>query len=454
MFNSIRIKLTLWYAGVLGLLVIGFALLTYISVAKILLKETDENLLAMSKNFVSAVNVEETGEDDKPLPNDNIEEVIKEFKFQDYQLFVYSADGNLIAKTSDEKVPSDFPADSYHSFNSDDKKNLRVFATPFKISNVDYKLLIYRDLAEQSKITKQLFYIFSIAVPIVLLLAIWLGYLLAKRSLKPVSQISRQAQMISANNLHERLLVENERDEIGILASIFNDLLERLENSFELQRRFMADASHELRTPLVIVRGESEVALSKERPNEELRESLAIVNDESKRLTKIVEDLFTLSRADAGQFKTNFRQVYLDEILADCVRNVRVLTDKKQISLEISTEETEISGDEQLLRRLFLNLLDNAVKYNREGGKISVKLANKTFTISDTGFGIAQDEQAKIFERFYRTDKARSRTEQSITSGAGLGLSISKWIAELHHARLKLSESDSTGSTFTIIFPH
>ena len=453
MFDSIRTKLTLWYAGVLAFLVIGFAALTYISVTQILTRETDENLFAMSKNFASAVNSEETGEEDKHSGNEAIAEAIKEFKFQDVYIFVFSDNGNLIAKTSDANFPFDFPDNSYTTFQFNNQ-SFRVFSTPLKSADSNYNLLIYRNLAEYSKIKTRLSNIFLIVVPLVLLLSIWCGYWLAKRSLKPVAEISRQAKTISANNLHERLLVKNERDEIGSLASIFNELLERLENSFEQQRRFMADASHELRTPLVIIRGESEVALAKEnRPNEDLRESLAIVNDESKRLTKIVEDLFTLSRVDAGQFKTNFKQVYLDEILADCVRSVRVLADKRQISINLSATETEISGDEQLLRRLFLNLLDNAVKYNREGGELTVNLANNIVTVSDTGFGIAETEQAKIFERFYRTDKSRTRGEESNTSGAGLGLSIAKWIAELHQAELKLAKSDESGSTFSIIFP-
>ncbi len=451
MFDSIRTKLTLWYAGVLAILIIAFAAITYFSVNRILMQETDENLSAMSKNFASAVSSEQTTEDDKLSESAAIAEAIKEFKFQDFQIFTFSNDGKLIAKTSDVNFPANFPDNSYTTFQFNNQ-TFRVFLTSLKLSEKEYKLLVYRDLAEQSKIKTRLSNIFLIAVPLVLLIAIWLGYFLAKRSLKPVSEMSRQAKSISANNLHSRLLVKNERDEIGSLASVFNDLLERLENSFEQQRRFMADASHELRTPLAIVRGESEVALAKEnRPNEDLRESLAIVHDESKRLTKIVEDLFTLSRADAGPFKTNFKQVYLDEILADGIRSLRSLAEKRQISINLSTVETEISGDEQLLRRLFLNLLDNAVKYNRKGGEISVNLANNAVTISDTGFGIAENEQVKIFERFYRTDKSRTRGEES--SGAGLGLSISKWIATLHQAELKLVRSDESGSTFSIQFP-
>jgi heavy metal sensor kinase len=453
MFNSILTKLTLWYAGVLAFLVIAFAVLTYFSVARILTQETDENLLEMSKTFTSLVIAEGAGEDEGVSENDAITEVIKDFRFKDFQIFVFSRKDELIAKTSDDDFSSDFPDNAYTTFQLDNR-TFRVFSTPLNIVSSDHKLLISHNLAEQSEIKNRLLKIFLTLIPLILLAAILLGYFLAKRSLRPITEMSRQAKMISANNLNSRLSVKNERDEIGSLAVVFNELLERLENSFETQRRFMADASHELRTPLAIVRGESEVALAKEnRSHEELRESLAIVSDESGRLTKIVEDLFTLSRADAGQFKTNFKQIYLDEILSDCLRNVRVLAEKKSLSVNFSAEETIISGDEQLLRRMFLNLFDNAVKYNRKDGEISVNLTDNTVTISDTGIGIAADERTKIFERFYRTDKSRTRGEEPNTSGAGLGLSIAGWIAELHQAELKLSESDESGSTFIVIFP-
>jgi heavy metal sensor kinase len=453
MFNSIRVKLTLWYAGVLALLIIAFAIITYLSVNRILTQETDEDLLEMSKTFTSLVNAEGAGEDEGVTEKEAIKEVLKDFRFKDFQISVFSKNGELIEKTSAEDFPYNFSENSYINFQQNNQ-SFRVFCSPLNIVNNEFKTCIYYNLIEQTEIKKRLSNTFLIMIPLILLLSGLLGYLLAKRSLKPISEMSKQAQTISANNLNSRLLVKNERDEIGSLANVFNDLLERLENSFEQQRRFMADASHELRTPLAIIRGESEVALSREdRPNDDLRESLSIVNDESTRLTKIVEDLFTLSRADAGQFKTNFKQLSVDEILADCVRNVRVLSDKKEISLEFESEETEISGDEQLLRRLFLNLLDNAVKYNLKGGKITVRLENNVVTVTDTGWGIVQEEQTKIFERFYQIDKSRTRGEELNKSGAGLGLSIAKWIAELHHADLKLVKSDESGSTFSVIFP-
>ena len=216
----------------------------------------------------------------------------------------------------------------------------------------------------------------------------------------------------------------------------------------------MADASHELRTPLAIVLGESEVALSKtNRTSKDYQESLAIVHDESKRLSKIVEDLFMLARVDAGQFKMNFAEIYVDEIVADCVRSIRTLAEKRQIEIDIKLEETQIRGDEKLLHRLFLNLLDNAVKYNIDGGMISVIVQNNQVNISNTGVKIAEDDQFKIFERFYRVDKARSRSEENTSSGAGLGLSIADWIAELHQATLELIVSNEKHTTFSVKFP-
>lgn len=453
MLDSIRTRLTLWYAGVLTLLIIAFATITYISVSRILAAETDKTLLEVAQNFASVAKDEVANEDDAPSDQEAFAEIIKEFKFQNTHIFVLSNDGKILDQTSDLDLPTDFSTDSYNTFEWRHQR-FRVFSTTLTLGVNSYKLLIYGDLAEQIEIKGQLTEYFAILVPVILILAVGLGYWLAKRSLKPVSEIGRQARSISASTLNSRLLVRNERDEIGTLAGVFNDLLERLENSFEQQRRFMADASHELRTPLAIVRGESEVALSKEdRPNSELRESLSIVNDESKRLTKIVEDLFMLSRVDARQITGNFTTVRLDEILADCARSVRVLADKKNVSLTISATETPIAGDEILLRRLFLNLLDNAVKFNREGGNIAISLLDRCVTIADTGCGIPRDEQTKVFDRFYRTDRSRNRGDEAMMNGAGLGLSIAKWIAELHHAELKVARSDETGTVFEVNFP-
>ena len=270
--------------------------------------------------------------------------------------------------------------------------------------------------------------------------------------------MSEQARRIGADNLDARLSVRNPDDELGHLAGSFNGLLDRLNASFDRQKRFVADASHELRTPVAILCGETEVALAKEdRSQQEYRETLRILADESKRLKRIVEDLFTLARADAGQYPLSYTDFYLDELAAECAKNVRTLAAAKQITLACEAGgEALIRADESLVRRMLLNLLDNAIKYTQPGGSVSVRVAHRDgmydLSVIDTGPGIPADLRSRIFERFFRVDKARSREEQD-GSGAGLGLSIGAWIATAHSGNLGLIRSGSEGSTFTATLP-
>jgi signal transduction histidine kinase len=293
------------------------------------------------------------------------------------------------------------------------------------------------------------------------------GHFLARKSLAPVVAMSEKAARMGAQNLHERLPVLNPRDELGYLASTFNDLLERLTRSLEQQRRFMADASHELRSPVSIIRGEAEVALSQTRAPEEYRGSLAIALDEARRLSQIVDDLFTLARADAGQYPLRPRDFYLEELAVECVRAVRSMAAARGITLSYKPDaEMPVHGDEALVRRLMMNLLDNAIKYTPEGGKINVACARSgseySLTVRDSGPGIPPEAQEKIFERFFRLDPARTQDRRELgtaetpapaTTGAGLGLAIARWIAEAHHGRLLLLHSDASGSTFAAFLP-
>jgi len=231
-----------------------------------------------------------------------------------------------------------------------------------------------------------------------------------------------------------------------------------LDHSFEHQRRFMADASHELRTPVAILCGEADVTLSQPtRSPEDYRASLDILRAEAKRLKHIVEDLFTLARADAGQHPLTPANFYLDELITECSRSMKTLAAAKQITLTCSaSKELPIQADEALLRRMIVNLLDNAIKYTPPGGRVSVSCdaedSRYVMTVSDTGLGIPLDLQPRIFERFFRADKVRSRSG-SDGGGAGLGLSISEWIVQAHGGKLELTRSDKDGSTFTVYLP-
>jgi len=323
----------------------------------------------------------------------------------------------------------------------------------------DYFIAAAEPRAELSDSLELLRGIFLIAVPLALVLAGAGGWFLARKSLAPVVLMAEGARRISAENLNERLPVPNPRDELGQLADTFNELLARLDAAFAQQRQFMADASHELRTPLSVMRTAAAVTLEQpRRPEAEYREALTLMHEQARRLTRIVKEMFTLARADAGRRPLDAQDFYLDELVAETARAASVLAERKQIALELAPlRETPFKGDEDLLRQLLLNLLDNAIKFTPAGGTIHLELEEKgecyLLTVADTGIGIPAEAQPRIFERFFRVDKARSRAQQEQGSGAGLGLSIARWIAEAHGGVLRLAHSDPTGSTFVVSLP-
>jgi two-component system, OmpR family, sensor kinase len=261
--------------------------------------------------------------------------------------------------------------------------------------------------------------------------------------------------------------VPNASDEYGQLATVINGLLARIESAFEQQRRFMADASHELRTPIAIVRGEADIALAMpDRPHDEYREALSVVRAESRRLSRIVHDLFLLARADAGQQQLQLRQFYLDDLIADCTRAARSLASRRNMTLTSNvTTEAAVSGDEDLMRQLILNLLDNALKYCSEGGTVEISLCtgpgSHRVIVRDSGPGIPPDVATHVFDRFYRGDGARARDAASTARmrddahgvGAGLGLAIARWVAEAHGGSLVLAHSSLDGSEFVLTLP-
>lgn len=475
MFNSAKMRLTVWYAGVLALTLGVFAVLTYLLFSYTLENQTNRTLSEVAGVFETTANREIEDEDkvlDSKKGDESLRDAAIELGFKDYQVFAFSADKRLIAATkvsdSDSQISTETAENQLRNFKPEangnffdfqnDNETFRAFFYPFKVRNQNYQLIAVHSLDDQQELLRQVRYAFLISVPLALLAASFGGYFLAKKSLAPLSEMSQKAEDITAKNLHERLPVKNERDELGSLASKFNELLSRLDKSFEQQRRFMADASHELRTPVAIVRGEADVILGKEKRDEsEYRESFAIVQSEAERMTRIIEDLFTLARVDAGQQPLRKETIYLDEILSEAVKSFRTVAKSRNISLRFETpEEMKFSGDSQLLRRLFTNLIDNALKHAKSHVKVSAEKRNNFFEINveDDGAGISPEAQPHIFERFYRADKARSREEKAQTgSGAGLGLAISKFIAEAHDGNLSLAKSDANGSIFTVKFP-
>jgi heavy metal sensor kinase len=299
------------------------------------------------------------------------------------------------------------------------------------------------------------------AVIVAVLLSALAGYVLARKSLRPVTAMSEQADRIGAANLHERLPVANRHDELGQLATTFNRMLDRVDSAFEQQRRFMADASHELRTPVAILRGEADVTLSSdERTREDYRGALVVVRDAADRLSRTVNDIFLLARVDASQVPTTPAPLYLDELVADTCRAMRSLAAQRGVILTCDTAgEMAYVGDTVLLERLVMNLADNAIKYSDDGGAVSVRLYRNArsilLTVTNDGRGIPPEAQPHVFDRFYRVDAARTAAAQGATStsGSGLGLAIAKWIAELHGGAVELTASRPGRTVFTFRLP-
>ena len=480
MLDSIRTRLTLWYTGVLALVIVVLCGVAYFIFWRSAVRRTDANLVELSDSFLVTLRAELEDQTGSDVFRTAAQEAIDEHHFRDTVYVIADETGKVIL-SSQETLPPNAPAkaarkqilssNSLQRFLAASKLSerlfghiavteagYRAFAQRFAAKGRTYTLIILQSLHPQKEMMEEAGAVFAWLIPLAILLACGGGYFLARKSLAPVVAMSSQAGRIGAENLHERLAIQNEKDELGHLARSFNNLLNRLSESFDRQRRFMADASHELRTPVAILRGESEVALSQQaRSPEEYRESLDVMHHEAERLTRIVEDLFTLTRADAGQYPLQPHNFYLDELISECVHSARTLAQAKKISLTFDgAPESPIHADESLVRRMLLNLLDNAIKYTPDFGRVSVSCQRNgkeyAVSIADTGPGIPPELRPRIFERFFRADKARSRSE-SDGGGAGLGLAISRWIAEAHHGRLELSRSDSTGSTFSAYFP-
>jgi len=479
MLDSVRVRLTLWYTAVVAIVLILLAVLTYFLYARNIAQRIDSNLVELADSFATTFNAELLDETGPDAPQKAARAAMVEHRFRDVVFVFQDSPGNILLSSldlpsaiqSNEHLTSglfasrDFQAiapltGSAHPFRTihGGRGAFRVYARPLSAAGRTFILIVLQSLHPQHELLGDIRNSFLGIIPVALLFAALGGYFLARKSLAPVALMASKARTIGAANLHDRLGVSNPRDELGQLAISFNELLDRLEASFERQRRFIADASHELRTPVAILRGESEVTLSRpDRSPAEYREALSILRDESQRLAHIVEDLFTLTRADAGQYPITPRDFYLDELASDVLRHARSLALAKEITLSPSIEpELLFHGDESLIRRLLLNLLDNAIKYTPQGGKVTLvckkQSAQYVINVTDSGPGIPSDLQPRIFERFFRADKARSRSETD-GGGAGLGLSIARWIAEAHHGQLELARSDASGTTFTVTLP-
>ena len=467
--SSIRVRLTLWYAILLGLPLAIFAIVSYVAFSRALVSSTDRFIGEALGAFTRELGAERRA----GLPvGEAMRVTVAEVRFRELHILITDPEGNVVARgdfTSDSTVgvPDERVLEFARAASTSEARSMRLRAAdgehllrvqPLDVDGRRFTLSGQYPLREAERMMAGIRRMFLIAIPLLILVAATSGYFLADRSLAPVASMASRAGEISASNLHERLPVSG-GDELVRLAQVINDLLDRLQTSFEQQRRFMADASHELRTPTAIVRTEADVTLSRpNRTNDEYRASVVIMQDAARRLTRIVDDLFLLARADAGHLVVQHAPLYLEDVVDDAARGVRQLADRRGVRIALTNMvEAQVVGDADLLGRLVLNLLDNAIKHSPEGGTVEIGMTRRNgecaIAVVDSGPGIPEAARSKIFERFFQVDAARARHDNSQTSGAGLGLAIARRIAEVHGGRVELLESRAGRTEFRFSLP-
>jgi heavy metal sensor kinase len=453
--KSVRVRLTLWHVGVMLVVLAVYAGVVYVFVRDNASRMLDERLhddfdwasdMLAQRPDGSISPYDETGEGDSPW------------------LQVWSLNGELLYDTPEARrnpVPYSHVL-AEQAENEDRVVTVRDLTPPYRVmsggSRIGGKPVVVQVARSEYTIwqdLQQLLSILLLGLPVAVGAAGIGGYILARRALAPVERMAERARTINAERLDDRLPVDNPADELGRLATVFNETLTRLESSFDRMRRFSADASHELRTPLTAMRSVGEVGLRGRRDEAAYREIIGSMLEEVDRLSNLVDRLLTLSRADTGQSKLVIDVVDLPELAEEIAEQLDVLAEEKRQSLRVHCDAVpRWIGDRMVLRQALLNLVDNAIKYSPVGGQIDIRVAQTsggtTIDVTDTGPGIPAELRSRIFDRFYRVDKARSREN----GGTGLGLAIAKWAVEVNGGHLTLEAAVNGGSRFRIVLPH
>lgn len=468
MFETVRGRLTLWYVSVLALVLAAFSLTLYVLVERALQARVDRGLRALLEvSTRSLAHDTEEGQSSQSAAQSTAAEMSN----PEQMLLIFDAAGKLLAGNHPEEEfklplpplsalpPNELQFYTLSEVEDADAHRLAVLRVSIPPNHLAYILVASQPLKVVAEEMEALHRPLWVAGPLALLLAGLGGWFLARKSLAPVVVMASSARRIGAENLGQQLPVANPRDELGQLAKTFNELLARLDAAFAQQRRFMADASHELRTPLSVIHTAARVTLRKQpRAEAEYREAIQLMDDEAQRLTRLVQDMFLLARADADRYPLQKQTLYLNDLLEEVARAGELLAAEKNITLKLGTApEASFYGDEDLLRRMLLNLVDNAIQHTPSAGSVELSLRPTAeayeITVTDTGAGIPPDAQARIFERFYRVDQARTHSAEIGNKGAGLGLSIAQWIAQAHDGSLTLNHSDQHGSAFVARLP-
>ena len=456
---SIRAKLTLWYLGIAAAVLTAFAVAIYLYLSQGLLRAIDTSLQHQAERIAQAML--------NPLNDDEVSQPDVLMLAPQF-VSIVDRDGKVIDRILDaesHEVPI-IKAALYAAAQDLKPRFDNVEVTPTEPARIVtwpvrddegeiFFIVVGHSLKELYQAQRQLLLLLAVSNPVALVLAFLGGLMIANKALKPVDRLTRAAERIGRGDLSERVEETGTRDEIGRLAATFNEMIGKLEQAFERERRFTADASHELKTPLAILRGDIEVTLRRNREAEEYKRVLSSSLEEIARLTKLTDDLLTLARSDAGEQMLELEPVRLDELAAEAHAYLQPLARSLNVALdyEPSPSPVLVEGDGKRLKQLLVNLLDNAIKYTPAGGSANLKLevegSSVIIEVSDTGRGIPSDALPHIFDRFYR----QSDPMDSRMTGFGLGLAISKWIVDAHDGTMEVLSEPGRGSRFSVSLP-
>jgi heavy metal sensor kinase len=452
---SIRWRLTLWYGAVLALVLIVFGASVYLMMRHALLARAGAGLLMESAEVEQEIGRSRDGE----LLRTWLERRFAHHPGFDIQ--VSTAQGEHIFRSerihdSGLPVPSSPPVPGQTLFldHTLDRGRFHISNRGVLGPNGPLVVQVAAPLTQNDRELSELLAVLWLAGPLALITALVGGYFLARRALAPVDRMTAEAGTITAAHLNRRLQVGKHGDELDRLALTLNGMIARLERSFEETRRFTADAAHELRTPLAVIHNAAEVALSSPHEANENRRFFEDILEEEERLKRLTEQLLFLCREDAGLLPEVRQPVSLEMIVRQAAEPMGELASANGLTLTVGNlSPCRVVGDPDGLRRLLFNLLDNAIKYTPEGGRVEVQCETQNgcadLIVTDTGIGIPSEHVPHIFERFYRVDPARSRE----AGGTGLGLSICRVIAESHGGTIRLESNAGQGTRVVVTLP-
>jgi heavy metal sensor kinase len=450
---TIRARLTGWYALALTAMLVVYATATFIAVRHEFLEQLDERL----HDDFEVAEGRLTRTADGRVGWAVAHEDAHDSESRVYE--VWSATGEQIHRSG---APTPLPPIALGATNTSYRyetvvangERWRTIAAPVTIGGHNVVLRVSRSEERVREELSEVLLVLVLGLPLVVVLAGVGGYLLARRALLPIDHLASEARRITAERLHERLQVPNERDEIGRLTTVINGTFARLESSFEQLRRFTADSSHELRTPLAVVRGIGEAAVAERRSPAEYEEAIGSMLEEVDRMSGLVDTLLRLSHGDAGTIRLSRETLDLGQAARDVATSLGILAEERNQKLTLDTTSgVLVAADRLVLREAVTNVLDNAIKYSPDGATVAMRVERvgdeALLAISDEGPGIPPEHRERIFDRFFRVDASRSRNG----GGAGLGLAIAKWAVEIHGGHITVTDRSGGGSEFRILLP-